>query len=300
MPTSTLPDDAVVLVTGANGFVGSRVCLRLSEAGIRTRAMVRRIGTAPDGMTHVAEHVASWDEPGALDTAMDGVTHVVHCFAIAGQDLDEAARVNVEGTRAVLAAADRAGVTRVVHVSSTSVVADDATVVDHDAALVDDAAGPYAVTKRDGEQVVREAQAAGLDTVILRPPAVLGWGATSTWGQKVPRAIATGELPWTKDPREQLGWVHVDDFAEAVLLSLSAEEAPGHTYVVANGQVTWGEYIGEVRSWFKDTPDPLVEADEAPEARRWVADRARQELGWAPRRTFTEAMREAGVHHAEV
>ncbi|MFT6942380.1 MAG: nucleoside-diphosphate-sugar epimerase [Nitriliruptoraceae bacterium] len=299
MPTLPipLPAGAVVLVTGANGFIGHRICLRLAQAGTDTRAMVRQAGALPSAAAHITELVASWDDPDALAAAMVGVTHVVHCFAIAGPDHDAAVRVNVEGTRVILDAAAAASVQRVVHISTTSVVSPHALVIDDLAELADDAAGPYSVTKRDGEVVVAQAQAAGLDTVILRPPAVLGWGESSTWGQKFPVWVRDGAMPFAPDPRACLGWVFVDDFADAIASALTAPDATGNTYVIASGTATWGAYMTEVLSWLDDVADPLVPGDEIPPIRRWSSERAATDLGWTPTHTFAEAMAESAPHH---
>lgn len=295
-PAATLPSDAVVLVTGGNGFVGARTCARLAGAGVAVRATVRSAEKDPglDGVTAV---VADLDDPASLRTALTGVTHVVHTAAAAGPDLAAVADVNIAGTRALLVAARAAGVERVVHVSTTSVVADDAPTVDEDAPLVDDEASPYAVTKRDAEHVVAKAHADGLATVVLRPPAVLGWGPSSTWGQRVPTWVAEGRMPIERDPREHMGWVHVDDLTAAIELALVHGDAVGRTYVVASGTTTWGAYIDEVRSWFDDAPDPTVTGDEPPTPRTWDAMPIRRELGWAPSRSFEAGMAEAAQHH---
>lgn len=293
-----LPSDAHVLVTGANGFVGSRICRRLSGAGTDVRAMVRREDADLSEAGDVDLALAALDDRVALADALSGITHVVHCAAAAGPDMQTATATNVTGTRSVLEAAAAAGVRRVVHVSTTSVVDQDAKVVDAEADTVDDEAGPYPVTKRDAEDIVAQvARDTGIETVVLRPPAVLGWGPTSTWGQRVPAWVAEGELPFTPDRRASFGWVHVDDFADAVVLALVDEAAVGQTYVVAAGAVTWGEFLDEIVAWFPGCDDPYKPADTPPTPREWPAERIRDDLGWEPTRSFATAMSEAAEHH---
>ncbi len=213
------------------------------------------------------------------------------------RDLDAARAVNVDGTRAVLAAARAADVDRVVHVSTTSVIAADREVVDEDAPLVGDDASPYAVTKRDAETVVAEAAATGFPTVVLRPPAVLGWGPTSTWGQRVPAWVRDGEMPIEFDERDAYAWVHVDDLAAAIALAATRDEAVGRTYLVVSGTTDAATYLEEVRSWFPGAPSPYTPADEPPPTRRASTARIEGDLGWRPTVDFGTAMAESAARH---
>lgn len=291
-------DGVVVAVTGANGFVGARTCLLLARRGADVRALVRRAGAAPSA-ARVTEVVVDLGDDGRLAGSLTDVDVVVHTAAVAGPDIEAARTVNVEGTRSVLAAARRAGVGRVVHVSTTSVIAADRQDVDEDAPLVGDDAGPYAVTKRDAERVVAEAATDGdrLSTVVLRPPAVLGWGPTSTWGQRVPTWVRDGGLPMENHPDASFSWVHVDDLAAATARAAVTPEADGRVYLVVAGTTTWGTYLDELRSWFPGSEEPPT-ADDRPSPRRPTSARAREELGWEPTVAYDEAMAEIAAHHA--
>lgn len=288
-----------VAVTGANGFVGARACALLAAAGAGVVAVVRRAGTAP-AIGGVEERtVADLGDVDALTAAFDGCDVVVHTVAIAGPDLDAARTVNVEGTRSVAAATVAAGARRLVHVSTTSVLGplpDGEEVIDEDAPVVDDDATPYAVTKREAEEVV--AAVDGVETVVLRPPAVLGWGPTSTWGQRVPDWVRDGELPMELDERGAVAWVHVDDFAAAIAAATVEPRAAGRLYHVASGTTDWATYLGTVHSWFPDSPSPFTPADEAPPARTMDTSRVTEELGWVGTVDLATALGEIAAHHA--
>jgi nucleoside-diphosphate-sugar epimerase len=295
MPTPDL-SGATVLVTGANGFVGGRVCATLAAAGADVRALVRRPGTAPADLDRVTEVVAAYDRTG-LSGALAGSTHVVHCAAGVGPDHATAAEVNVVATRLLGELAAAAGVRRLVHVSTTSVVADDVAVIDEQAALVPDDASPYAATKRQGEEALAAvADATGLDLVVLRPPTVQGWAPTSTWGQRIPTMYAEGTMPFRPDPRADMGWVHVDDLADAIVLAAATDDVPSRTYVVGL-TTTWGAYLDELAAWYPDAPDPREPADDPPAPRPLDSTRVRTELGWTPRRDFSVGIAEAAPHH---
>ena len=284
-----------VAVTGANGFVGARTCALLAATGAGVVAVVRREGTAPTGGSIEERAVGSLDDVAALTAALDGCDVVVHTVAIAGDDLEAARAVNVGGTRAVVQAARAAGLDRLVHVSTTSVLAPEGELVDETAPVVGDDAAPYAVTKREAEEVV--AAVSDLETVVLRPPMVLGWGPTSTWGQRIPDAVRAGEMPLSVDERGSVAWVHVDDLAAAVAIAVTATEAAGRLYHVASGSTDWGTYLGAVHSWYPDAPSPFTPADEPPTVRRLDTSRITAELGWSPTVTLDTALAEVAAHH---
>src|SRR4051794_21590401 len=108
MPTPDLIGP-VVVVTGANGFVGSHVCAALVERGARVRAVVRRAGTAPS-LTGVEEHVGEFDDPAFASRVATGADAAVTTVHPMGDDRDTQVRVGVLGTRAFAAAARDAGV----------------------------------------------------------------------------------------------------------------------------------------------------------------------------------------------
>src|SRR5437867_7975632 len=106
-----------VLVTGGTGFVGGHLVRRLVADGHTVRVGSRDAPTfLPSGATHVRVDVT---EPSTVRPAMDGVDAVVHLTAIIVERGDQTfERVNVEGTRNVLAAMRDAGVERIVDLSA--------------------------------------------------------------------------------------------------------------------------------------------------------------------------------------
>ncbi len=285
--------DEVVLVTGANGFVGSRVARRLREAGLRVRGLYRRPEARAElerlGVEPVQGDVT--DAP-ALRAAMEGVRFVVHCAAKGSPDLEESRRVNVEGTVRVLEAARAAGCARFVHISTMAVYERlSRDVVDEDTPLVTQGS-PYAVTKADAERAVFDAMAHGLPAVILRPPCVLGAHPTSTWGEKVPRAILAGQYALGGDGSGHMGYVHVDNLAEAVVRALRTEAAVGQAFNIVDGHVTWRHYADA----FTREPLPSLPLEESPPHFRFKGSfshaKAVRVLGYAPWHSYEEALRE--------
>jgi 2-alkyl-3-oxoalkanoate reductase len=287
-------DGEVVLVTGANGFVGGRVAARLAEEGAAVRGLVRRPGqTEVLDRPGIEEVTGDFTDPDDARRAVEGVDSLVHCAATAGEDLESVRRVNRDGTRTIARAAIEADVRAFVHISTGSVYAGREGDNDIDEGTPRTTEGPpYGVTKAEAEVEVERAAREGLRTTILRPPAVLGWGPTSTWGQRVPERIGEGELPIGRGAETSFAWVHVDDLAEAVRLALVSPEAEGRTYNVVGGHTTIARYVGDVSAWFPDAPE-IELVGEAAWSGRMPADRIARELGWQPRVSYEEAMAES-------
>lgn len=282
-------EGTTVLVTGANGFVGGRVAQRLLADGARVRALVRRAGTAPAGCEEV---VGDFTERDTVADTLGDVGAVVHCAATAGDDLAHVRHVNTTGTRAVVDAMLDRGVHRLVHISTAAVYDRQGDVIDESTPLVTEG-GPYDLTKREAEDAVRDGEARGLTVTILRPPAILGWSETSTWGQRIPAWVRDGELPFTPNPETTHAWVHVDDLADVVARALTDERTQGEAYDVVGDNGTWRDYIDRIRSFVDAEVDPFD--GEQPDAwtGRMPGSKLREQLGWAPTRSFDDGMDEA-------
>ncbi len=202
----------VVVVTGANGLVGSHVCTALVERGATVRAVVRRAGTAP-ALAGVEERVGEFFDPTFAASVVDGAHAVVTTVHPMASDLEAQHRIGVEGTPVLARAAASAGVERFVHISTAAVYDRSPGVGDvaESSALVDDDAGDYPVTKRDTDAALAEVD--GLTRVLLRPPAILGAGETSVWNTLRPAAIRDQEHARHALPEQTFAWVHVTDLA---------------------------------------------------------------------------------------
>lgn len=288
-----------VVVTGANGFVGARTCAALVERAVAVRAVVRRAGTAPN-LTGVQEWVGSFGDPDFAADVVVGAGAVVTTVHPMGSDRQNQHRVAVDGTPVMARAARAAGVERLVHMSTAAVYDRSPGVgeVDESAALVDDDAGDYAVTKRDTDAAL--AALDDLTRVLVRPPAILGPGETSIWNSLRPREMATTESARHAVPGKTFAWVHVDDLA-ALLADLATgriktstdpERGPlegGCTAVnAAAGPATQRDYFGAVADALGID---IVWEQQPAWTGQIVADRARR-WGWTPRVGLTRALAE--------
>jgi len=235
-----------VLVTGATGNVGRYVTARLLADGLAVRAVCR---SESDPLPREVE-VTRGDltQPQTLQRAVAGMDAVVHCAAhLGGGGRGLHRQINVGGTRALLAAAEHAGVGRLVHLSTVAVYGrkDDGQVV-----RPEDGYDPfpelrcdYAWSKIEAERWVRLYRAHGrLDAVVLRPGIV--YGGRSDFVARIVRRTAGPLLFVLGSPGMVLPLVHVHDVAESVMRALRSHGAPVEPLdVVGPGRPTQAEYL---------------------------------------------------------
>lgn len=208
-----------VLVTGASGFLGGAVMRRLGDRGL---GQGRQSGDV------------RWTLPGPAP-ALEDVEAVVHCAALSSPFGPWRAfqQTNVEGTRAVLDFARKAGVKRFVFISSPSVyfALVDQLDVTEDAPLPSPF-NAYAKSKVEGEKLVRAAT--DLSPIILRPRGIYGPGDTAL----LPRLLKAAKrpLPLFRNGRARIDLTFVEDVVDAILLALDSE-AEGQTFNISSGDV---------------------------------------------------------------
>jgi nucleoside-diphosphate-sugar epimerase len=290
---------SIVVVTGANGLVGSRTCAALVERGAAVRAIVRRSGTAP-ALEGVEEHVGDFYDPELAAAVVRGADAVVTTVHPMGTDRDNQHRIAVVGTPVLARAARDAGVDRLVHVSTAAVYdrSPGTGDVDENAALVADDADDYAVTKRDTDAALADID--GLTRVIVRPPAILGRAESSIWNSVRPKAMKDEEGARHTNPDQTFSWVHVHDLAAFIAdvavgrVATSAEPGTGPvagacTAVnVAAGPATARDYYETVTSAVGVQP---VWDSTPPWTGQILAGRAHS-WGWSPTVDLARALAE--------
>jgi nucleoside-diphosphate-sugar epimerase len=231
-----------ILVTGGGGFLGGAIVRRLVARGDDARAFQR--GDYPElgrlGATAIRGDVTDAE---ALVRAADGCDVVVHTAAKAGVwgRYDEYHHVNVVGTRNVIEACRRAGVTRLVYTSSPSVVFDgrDEEGIDETAPYCRRYLAAYPRSKALAEQLALAANGPDLATVALRPHLIWGPGDPHLVPRILDRA-RSGRLRLVGRGDNRVDSTFIDNAAAAHLAAVDrlsrGAVCAGKAYFISNGE----------------------------------------------------------------
>ena len=239
-----------VLVTGATGFVGAAVARRLVADGRTVRVLVRaRSDRRNLDALPVDVVMGDLTDPGSLARALagcDGLFHVAAEYQLWVKDPVAMYRANVEGTRAIMLAADRAGVRRIVYTSSVATLgvnSDGSPANEETPSSLCDMIGHYKRSKFMAEEIVRELAASGHPIVIVNPSTPVGPGdiKPTPTGRLIVDALAGG-MPAYVDTG--LNVVHVDDVAEGHVLAYDRGTI-GRRYVLGGTDMTLREILTE-------------------------------------------------------
>ena len=251
-----------VLVTGATGFVGSAVTRQLVRRGVDVRVLVRS-GSSLRNLEGMPVTVMTGDlrDPASLDRALtgcEGLFHVAADYRLWVPDADAMYQANVDGTRAILMAATRANVRRIVYTSSVAtlgVLANGRPADEETPATLADMIGPYKRSKFLAEDVARQLAAQGAPIVIVNPSTPVGPGdiKPTPTGRMIVDAL-TGRMPAYVDTG--LNIVHVDDVACGHLLAYERGTI-GRRYVLGGSDMTLRDILMECARIAGRTASPM-------------------------------------------
>ncbi len=236
-------------LTGATGFIGSRLAGELADRGWTLRCLVR-----PRSDTSTLEELGAElvrgdvTDADTMDIALRDVQlayHLAGVYDLGAVDVEAMERVNVAGTAAFLGAMESASVPRAVHVSTTIALGP----VEHglgDEHTIHDAGtrSAYERTKLAAHRLALDAQRAGLPVIIACPAAVYGPGDEGPNGRFI-RDLLGHRLPGLLTRPAWLSYVHVDDIAEG-LVRLGENGRIGEIYVLSGEPATVNDFAERV------------------------------------------------------
>ncbi|HEY5188122.1 MAG TPA: NAD-dependent epimerase/dehydratase family protein, partial [Solirubrobacteraceae bacterium] len=288
-----------VLVTGGSGFIGSHVVDKLRARG--HEPVIYDLRPSP------------WHEAGSVDTVLGSITDrealeralhscdaVAHLAAMADvndvhAEPEDAERVNARGTVAVLEAARRAGVKRIVYASTIWVYSDcEPEAVDEDT-LLPPPSHLYTSTKLAGELYCKAYQELyGIDYTILRFG--IPYGPRAREAAVVPafvnKALAGEPLTLAGDGSQSRKFVYVEDLAEGVASGLD-DVAVNRVYNLASDETVTIKQIAEtIKELMGDVEIVHTPARPGDFGGKIVSsERAARELGWTAATPFAEGVR---------
>jgi dihydroflavonol-4-reductase len=252
----------LAFVTGATGFVGSHVARVLHEQGADLRLLVRSTSNPKNiEALHAERAVGDLRDPASLQKATSGcdtVFHVAADYRLWIRDPDQMYRSNVDGTRAILEAARKNGVRRVVYTSSVATMgflANGHPADENSPVSLDHMIGHYKRSKFMAEQVAIEAGKSGMDVVVVNPttpvgeqdikPTPTGRIIVDFLKKKFPAYVDTG-----------LNLVDVDECARGHVAALEKGRS-GERYILGGENLTLKQILDKLAQ-ISGIPSPKV------------------------------------------
>jgi NAD dependent epimerase/dehydratase len=303
-----------VLVTGADGFIGSHLVERLVQLGYSPRAMVQYNSFNSWGwLDHTSRQVKDSIEifagdvrdPHGVRKAMEGCDWVLHLAALIAipysyHSPDTYVDTNIKGTLNILQAARELGIEKVVHTSTSEVYGTARFVPIHEEHPLQ-GQSPYSATKIAADQMaIAYYNSFNLPVAIIRP--------FNTYGpRQSARAVIPTVITQIANGRRQikLGAVHptrdfnfVLDTVEGFIAMAKSEKSIGQVINIgSNYEVTIGDtvkLIAEVMGAEIEiiTDQQRLRPEKSEVERLWASnDKARELLGWQPQYAGIEGLR---------
>ena len=238
-----------VAITGACGHIGISVIEELKKRGHEVRALAYNDSEYLEkrGVEFVKGHVNCIDSVSELLEGCDALIHSAAVISINGDKNGVVRKVNVEGVRNIMQIALDKKIQRVVHISSVHAYNHQPKfeILDEARELVNERAFAYDQSKRDGQNVVKEMVAKGLNAVILNPTSVTGApehklsfqgkAILDIYRNKIPAVFNGG-----------FDWVDVRDVANTICNALTMGK-PGENYLLSGKYYSMRDIINMVQ-----------------------------------------------------
>lgn len=314
-----------VLVTGATGFIGSRVVHKLLQDGVAVKILALPGETVPVDWAEKVEIVrGSISDPQAVEKVTEGAKTIIHLVAIVTDWGDEKKywQFTVEGSRLIFEQAVK-NASRVVLAASIAVYGDKI----HTQPCPEETSygktfGPYSRTKQAQEKLAWDYyKNKGMKLTVVRPANVYG-PRSGPWLHDVINVLRSGSPGLISGGQMNAGLAYVDNVADILILAGTLEKAMGRVYNACDGlEVTWKDYFTDIANMIgvgkpKSIPRPmavfgayllegiykLLGIEKRPlitrEALNLVGsdnripiDRVKNELGYTPQVSYSEGLK---------
>ncbi|MFC1499836.1 NAD-dependent epimerase/dehydratase family protein [Candidatus Zixiibacteriota bacterium] len=258
----------MILVTGANGFVGAAIARSLIDHDqevcglVRTTSDLRRLEKLDFSLRY-----ADIEDLEALEKAVAGCDTIIHCAARSSDWGSRTAfrQVNVGGVKNVIEAAERSGTVRsIIHLSSANVAGYGSRDVTEEDTSRERLRFHYSRSKLEAEEVaLRWCEAYNLQLTILRPSAIYGPGDWK-WSYEMVHRIAHGGWPLVDSGKAVFTPLYINNLCQAVELTLEQDVTGGIYNITDDITVSWREFSEKLaihlgaRPRFRNIPYPVA------------------------------------------
>ncbi len=333
-----LPMDAMssrYLITGATGFVGSHVAEACAARGLPI-STIARAGSDISLLERLGATIHRGDvmDSAVVRQALDGVDVVVHCAAKVGDwgPVEDYRAVNVEGLRGLLEACKNRPAQRFVHLSTLGVyAARHHHGTDETEPLPDHHMDGYTQTKVEAERLALQFQREqALPVVVLRPGFVYG-PRDRTVLPRLIETLRTRQMVYIGGGRRAMNTIYVGNLVDAIFLAAEQPQAVGQVYNLTDGELVSKRkfidaiadgaalerptrsvplWLARIAAWFMERRARRTGATQAPRLTQarlkflglnldYSIDKARRELGYRPRVSFEQGMKETMAWYRE-
>lgn len=292
-----------IIITGATGFVGTRLARGLAEAGYDVVEVGRKASSAAATFSCVDSISATVDYSNAL-LSCDVVMHLAARVHVMRDDVEDPLAafraVNLHGTVNLARQAAAAGVKRFVYVSSIKVngeCTDNEPFTESDDPNPQD---PYGISKWEAEQALGKiGRETGMEIVIVRPPLVYGPGVKANFYSLLKLVSKALPLP-LGSIHNRRSMIYVGNLVDALIACATHPAAAGQTYLVSDGEaVSTPQLVKEIATAMQRPervfPFPLSAmrfvarmtgrssaVDRLTQSLEIDSSKIRNELGWHP------------------
>jgi len=313
-----------VLITGASGFIGSALCLRILVEGWQVRGTFRSesdVSLLPKGVK--AFPIRTIDSDTKWNGALAGIDTVVHLAArvhvmddVSSDPLAEYRTVNVEGTKRLAIEAVKTGVKRFIYISSIKVNGEGkaSAYTEVDKETPEDS---YGLSKWEAEQELHKiSRSTGIEVVIIRPPLVYGPGVKANF-LSLFKIVKHGiPLPFLCI-NNQRSFIYLGNLIDAIVTCINHPKAADETFLICDGEnVSTPELIKKIATALEKSarlfhiPLFLMKIFGKLIGRSAAMDRLigtlmidhakfRKKLGWKPPYTMEHGLRETAKWFAK-
>lgn len=236
----------VVLITGANGFIGSHIVDRMLQEGYHVRGLVRKSSDLSLLQDMDIELIyGDVTEPKSLEDAVKGANVVIHNAGLASDwgPLELFMKINYAGTRSLAIAAEQAGVQRFVLLSSVAIHGFGATKVMDENSPINTQGFHYSISKWEAEKwLIDFGKSSKMEVTAIRPGNVFG-PKDHTFIENYLDILVKGQGGYVNGGQSKTCPTYVHNLTKGIALAATHRDAPGEAFIITDGlDINWKQF----------------------------------------------------------